>query len=247
VELSRLLADLFSHDEFGEVGRTFADEMIDELANLYSETSEFHTLPESARIELERYLLLETLPREARLNVPNPMQTALGPTSVKNHLFGEGDIARLDLSDYELRYLEHYRSHVNNGHETCWYRNPTNQQSGLRIPYRDKDFADSFVEGTRSGKYPDMIFMRRGESEYVIDILEPHGSHLEDWMHVAHGFAYFAEKYGSEYGRIILATTMGSDSDFLEFDFNNPIVRETIRNTTSQQEFLEKAPTIRPL
>lgn len=236
IELSSLLETILAEDH------TFADSMLEELIETHEPS--LHALSESARIELERFMLLDAEPRPANLVVGQTALVALGDIEIPRHLFSNGGVSRPDISSYEREYLDMYTTRCSDPEMTGWYRNPINQESGLRIPYRESDFENPYLEGTRVGKYPDMLFFRRENDKLIVDILEPHGSHLDDWMYVAHGFAHFAELHGDEYGRIVLATKPANSRNFSEFDFNDQTVREALRNASCQDDFINTAPTL---
>ena len=239
IELSSLLETILAEEY------TFADLMLEKLIETHE--SSLSTLSESARIELERFMLLDAEPRPTNLVVGQTALVALGDTEMPRHLFSNGGISRPDISAYEREYLDMYTARCSDPEKTGWYRNPINQESGLRIPYRESDFENPYSEGTRVGKYPDMLFFRRENDKLIVDILEPHGQHLEDWMYAAHGFAHFAELHGDEYGHIVLATKPENDrnGDFFEFDFNDQTVREALRNASCKDDFINTAPTLR--
>ena len=236
IELSSLLETILAEDH------TFADSMLEELIETHEPS--LSALSEKSRIELERFMLLDAEPRPNNLVVGQTALVALGDIEMPRHLFSNGRVSLPDISSYEREYLDMYTMRCSDPETTGWYRNPINQESGLRIPYRESDFENPYLEGTRVGKYPDIIFFRRENDKLIVDILEPHDSHLDDWMYVAHGFAHFAELHGDEYGRIVLATKAGNRRNFSEFDFNDQSVREALRNATCKDDFINTAPTL---
>ena len=116
----------------------------------------------------------------------------------------------------------------------CWFRNPTNQTNGLRIPYRS-DRRSPYELGTNSGKYPDFLILRNVDDSNIIDIVEPHGGHLEDWLSIASGFSLFAECHGDLFGRIIMCCKI--DNQLVSADFNREEVRAIVDETITFEEF----------
>ncbi|WP_249704714.1 DEAD/DEAH box helicase [Bacillus zhangzhouensis] len=104
----------------------------------------------------------------------------------------------------------------------CWLRNYDRKSWSLRIPYQD---------GKTKPLFPDFIIVRKSDSDYIVDILEPHRDDLQDNYKKAKGLALFAEKHWSSFGRIEL---IRKDLDGMKrLDFTNSSVREQVKSVTN--------------
>ncbi len=108
-----------------------------------------------------------------------------GGTLYYNHLFINDDTgaARIKLNSWEDAVIEEESKRPG---FVCWLRNPAGSW-GLCVPYeKDNDM---------KAAYPDFLIIRQdSDGEYVIDILEPHGSDWADNLGKAKGFAKYAEQ-----------------------------------------------------
>jgi type III restriction enzyme len=77
-----------------------------------------------------------------------------------------------------------------------WLRNLPRKDWSLCIPYIEGDVVKPL--------YPDFIIFRKVKGKVIADILDPHSSSYSDAIPKAKGLAAFAEKHGSEFGRIEL-------------------------------------------
>lgn len=76
-----------------------------------------------------------------------------------------------------------------------WYRNPDRAvKESLAIAYEDNH--------TWKALRPDFLFFSETEHGVVVDIVDPHGTHLADALPKLRGLAQFAEHYGEEFRRI---------------------------------------------
>ena len=76
-----------------------------------------------------------------------------------------------------------------------WLRNPDRKGWSFTIPYQRRP-------GEYKPVYPDFLFFRRQGDRIVTDILDPHGTHLDDAMTKARGLALYAKEHGHRFGRI---------------------------------------------
>ena len=118
-----------------------------------------------------------------------------------------------------------------------WYRNPTREVSGLRIPYRVEDDQNPYDCGTQHGKFPDFLVVRKVGDDCVVDIYEPHApmNETKPWHRIAQGFAHFAERHGDSFGRIIMSASHDGNTRY--FDFKEEREREIAYNSSDFIEF----------
>lgn len=76
-----------------------------------------------------------------------------------------------------------------------WLRNPDRKRWSLTIPYQRRP-------GEYKPVYPDFLFFRLQADRIVIDILDPHGSHLADAVTKAKGLALYAKEHGHRFGKV---------------------------------------------
>jgi len=102
-----------------------------------------------------------------------------------NHLFinDETGAAKIKLNSWEEAVIEEESKRPD---FVCWLRNPAGTW-GLCIPYE--------INNEVRGAYPDFLIIRRdSDGEFIIDILEPHGSDWADNLGKAKGFAKYADQ-----------------------------------------------------
>jgi hypothetical protein len=82
-------------------------------------------------------------------------------------------------------------------------------------PIRTRTGAD--VDGTLAPGYPDLIAVRRRGEGLVVDLYEPHGSHLSDAWRRARGLARFADAHSASFGTIGFARCIDDKFEMLNF------------------------------
>jgi len=71
---------------------------------------------------------------------------------------------------------------------------------------------------------PDFLFFREEGDQGVVDILDPHGAHLDDAVTKAKGLAVYAEEHGHRFSRIELIDKI--DGRLLRLDLKSKKVRD---------------------
>ena len=84
-----------------------------------------------------------------------------------------------------------------------WLRNLDRKRWSLAVPYQRSP-------GKHKPLYPDFLFFRQQDDRIVIDIIDPHGSHLPDAVTKAKGLALYAEEHGHRFGRIEILDWIGA-------------------------------------
>lgn len=108
----------------------------------------------------------------------------------------------------------------------CWLRNPQRAAWALRIPYRQENNEIHTM-------YPDFLIVRRVDSEYIVDILEPHDPTRRDNIGKSKGLAEYA-KQNSGVGRIQLIRKFGEN--FQRLDLSKGEIREKISRISTNNE-----------
>lgn len=116
----------------------------------------------------------------------------------------------------------------------CWYRDPAKSSkhdfSSLAIPYTK--------DGKTKETHPDFIIIRKDpDTEYVLDILEPHLPALDDNLPKAKAFAEYA-KNNQAIGRIELIREgmLGNEKRFVRLDLATPAIARKVLDATTPEE-----------
>ena len=113
----------------------------------------------------------------------------------------------------------------------CWLRNPAKSSWALCLPYD--------INGEKKSFYPDFLIIRSDPAvDYVVDILEPHGSQYADNLPKAKALAAYA-KAEERIGRIqLIHKITGPDNKncFVRLDFTDISVRDKVLRAVSNEE-----------
>ncbi len=146
----------------------------------------------------------------------------------KDHLFvDDSGTALINLNGWERKVIaiEQKRDDF-----VCWIRNPSRGSWALRIPYE--------IGGDIKPTYPDFLIVRRVESDYVVDILEPHDPTRIDNLGKAKGFAEYARQ-NPGVGRIQLIRmkrdSAGNEKAY-RLDMSRSSTREEVSRCMSNEE-----------
>jgi len=107
----------------------------------------------------------------------------------------------------------------------CWYRNPNRpSQDSLGIAYEEGD--------QYKVVRPDFLFFVEDDSgNIVVDIVDPHGTHLSDALPKLKGLALYAETHGGSYRRI--EAVAESNGKMRVLDLQRADVRTAIASAAS--------------
>jgi len=102
-----------------------------------------------------------------------------------NHLFAnDNGIAKIKLNNWEEGVLEEESKQSD---FVCWIRNASRGNWSLCIPYQ--------LGAETKAMHPDFLIVRSNpQLDYIVDILEPHGSQFKDNLAKAKGLAKYAEE-----------------------------------------------------
>lgn len=195
-------------------------------------------LTDEQQAEYDRLEGMSVTPERIALAVPQKAQaetkerTADGaekelPTSSTHLLVSEDGTYPLDVNEWERQVLatEEERSGF-----LGWYRNPDRAvKESLAIAYED----DHSWKALR----PDFLFFADTPNGVVVDIVDPHGTHLSDALPKLKGLAAFAEEYGGEFRRIEAVAESGGKLRVL--DIGRPAVRQAIMQATDAKSLYE--------
>lgn len=146
-----------------------------------------------------------------------------------DHLFvDDTGTAKINLNNWEEGVLIEEQSKPD---FVCWLRNPPRKPWSLCIPYE--------IGGEQKPAYPDFIVIRQdSDTEYVIDILEPHDPTRIDNLGKAKGFAEYARQ-NPGVGRIQLIR-MGKDAAghkrLKRLDMAMSVVRDKVSHAMTNDE-----------
>ncbi|MGQ4534589.1 DEAD/DEAH box helicase [Dermabacteraceae bacterium P13115] len=208
-------------DEADKIARDWLTNTRVERKNLTDEQQAEYDRLEGMSLSPERILL--TVPQKAQAETKEREADGTErelPISTTHLLISEDGIYPLDLNDLEQKVLA---AEENRTGFVGWYRNPDRAvKESLAIPY----------EENRSWKAlrPDFLFFSETDRGIVVDIVDPHGTHLSDALPKLRGLAQFAADYGSEFRRIESVAEAGGRLRVL--DVGKPAVREAIAQAT---------------
>lgn len=145
-----------------------------------------------------------------------------------DHLYVDGTgNARFKLNTWEAAVLAEERQ---NPDFVCWLRNVDRKPWALCIPY--------VLDNDDKPKYPDFIIVRRTSNGYVLDVLEPHGSHYTDNLAIAKGLAKYAVNT-PQFGRIQLIRLTdgpGNSKALHRLDMTNSLLRNKVLHANTNEE-----------
>lgn len=170
-------------------------------------------------------------------------KTWLQPTSAKDPDGSEFELHRFErhlMSDAEGFFPSHFTSSWEERVLTAelarestvgWYRNPGRaSQDSLGINYE--------MDGNAQILRPDFVFFRQKDDGTVVaDIVDPHGIHFADALPKLVGFADYAAKHGSAYGRVEAIAEVEGKLRLL--DLLDANVRAAIKGSASARTVFE--------
>ena len=149
--------------------------------------------------------------------------------SYSNHLFVEAatGTATIKLNGWEESVL-HEEQRCKDF--VCWLRNCQRAPWSLSIPYQDEQSDTKLF-------YPDFLIVRRDETGYIVDILEPHDSSYRDNIGKAKVLAFYAEE-NPEVGRLQLIREKNilGQKIFTRLDMSNIAIRDRVIRAASNDE-----------
>ena len=149
----------------------------------------------------------------------------------KDHLLcDEKGLYPVELKTWELKVLE---IEAKRKGFSFWYRNPGRpSQDSLGVAY----VAGDEVSIVR----PDFLFFcESADGSVVVDIVDPHGTHLADALPKLRGLAGYAETHPGVYRRIEAVAEVGGRWRVL--DLNRPDVRKAVAEADDATSLYESS------
>ncbi len=147
----------------------------------------------------------------------------------RDHLFVDKNTgtARIKLNGWESGVLDEERRRAE---FVCWIRNPSNKPWSMCIPY-------STENNEIHAMFPDFLIVRRGDRDYIVDILEPHDPTRRDNIGKARGLASYA-KQNTGVGRVqlIRGRDVGGRKIFDRLDMSKGAIRERVLKSSTNNE-----------
>ncbi len=147
-----------------------------------------------------------------------------------NHLLAspETGLAKIKLNGWEAPLIEEESCRND---FVCWLRNPSKAAWSLCLPYE--------LNGETKSFYPDFLIVRSNPAtDYVVDILEPHGDQYKDNLPKAKALVEYAKRE-DRIGRIQLihkSTDAGGNSRFRRLDLTDITVRDKVLRATTSDD-----------
>lgn len=208
-------------DEADGIARKWLTDTRVERKNLTDEQQAEYDRLEGMSLSPERILL--TVPQKAQAETKE--RDADGterdlPISTTHLLVSKDGVYPLDLNDWEQKVLA---AEEDRPGFVGWYRNPDRAvKESLAIAYEDNH--------SWKALRPDFLFFSETDRGIVVDIVDPHSTHLSDALPKLKGLAQFATDYGCEFRRIESVAEAGGQLRVL--DISRPAVREAISQAT---------------
>ena len=136
------------------------------------------------------------------------------------HIYVDSDDVFAD--DFNLPETETLNSEI----PDClgWLRNPDRKAWSFAIPYKR-------TPGTYKPLFPDFLFFRQRGNRIVVDIVDPHGAHLDDAVTKAKGLALYAKEHGHRFGRIEILDKI--EGRIRRLDLKDHRIRDQINAVTN--------------
>lgn len=189
-----------------------------------------HKLNEQRRSSYEKLRLATAKPSEVPWHLPESIdfrRQASDPLW-ERHLYVEGNGKfRAELGNWEAGVL---KEELADPQVVGWLRNVDRKPWSLEVPYE--------TGGDIRPMFPDLLVVRKVGADFAIDVLEPHDPSLADNFEKAIGFARFAEKHGSLFGRIQLIRKKSSPSGerFVRLEINQAAMIKRLLLITSNPQ-----------
>lgn len=179
----------------------------------------------------EKYNVLKRIAKEPEpmtLLLPAEMELKREGKPWKKHLYvTKENNFEAKLNTWETRVVEELIE--DDKSVKAWLRIIPRKDWALCIPYEKHN--------EKHPLYPDIVTFRQTKTGLVADILDPHGTQLDDAVDKAKGLAAYARKHGSDYGRIELIIVNEKDK-LRRLNLNDESVRERVDMVTSREHLV---------
>lgn len=188
-------------------------------------------LSENERQEFDRLLEHAEAPTPRALALPATVRSRRTDRSIDypRHLYQDDDGEYPEtLNEWEKDVVE---SELARDDALCWVRNRERQSWALTIPY-------DTPSGDAARMYPDFLFFRSVEQNVVVDLIDPHGVHLEDAPAKARGLARYAKKHGHLFGRLEMVVYDRQSRRRRTLNLKSVAVRDHVITVTTHEHLL---------
>lgn len=191
-------------------------------------TTAIDALPETARQEFYRLQEHADAPAAHAFTLPMAVESRRNDrsTDYPRHLFQDEDGNYPDvLNAWERDVVE---GELARDDSVAWVRNRPRKGWALTIPYDD-------VSGDPTAMYPDFLFFREEHGQVLVDLVDPHGVHVEDAPAKARGLATYAASHGHLYARIEMVIYDRATGEQQRLSLKQASVRDQVRRVQSQE------------
>lgn len=187
----------------------------------------FDTLNDDERREIDDLREHADDPSKTRLALPDSIRARRDARSVDwpHHLYVDADDQYPDrLNRWESDAIEAELARPDA--LVCWLRNRARGRASIAIPYTKSN-------GEVAPMYPDFLVFHRTGDRVTVDIVDPHGLHLEDAPAKARALAEYAQKHGSAFGRILMMVYDQDADRRVILDLRKIQIRNQVRTVTT--------------
>lgn len=185
-------------------------------------------LDDDERREVDELREHADAPSKTRIALPDSIRARRDNRSVDwpHHLYmDQNELYPERLNEWERDAIEAELAHPES--LICWLRNRPRGRGSLAIPYTKSS-------GETAPMYPDFLVFRRSDQDRIaVDILDPHGLHLEDAPAKARAFAEYAMKHGTAFGRILMMVYDREQNRRVTLDLRRSEIRNQVRTVTT--------------
>lgn len=149
----------------------------------------------------------------------------------RNHLFANDDgVSKIKLNGWEDKLIEEESTRDD---FVCWLRNPS-RNGYLCLPYE--------MDNEIKAMYPDFFIIRKDPIlEYVVDVVEPHGSQFKDNLGKAKGLAKYCieqTNFSGQFARVelIREITKYGETKLVRLNLAKTDVRDKVIKCISNEE-----------
>lgn len=204
-----------------------ANNLVDRWFVKYAD--EINGLPENQRAKYESIRDTASEPEESKIHYPDIVDWKVFNDEQKwqKHLYVDDTGSFCDdFNNLEMKVLETEITKA-----VGWLRNPVRKKWSLAIPY---NLGGGFIS---KPVFPDFLFFVRENDKILIDILDPHGHHLNDAVDKAKGLAWYAHRHGHHFRRIEIITEI-KKGDCRLLNLQDKQIREEVSYLTSNAQLL---------
>ena len=216
IEVAVLLSDLAVVESVENRARNRVDQWRSRYVN------EIDNLPEKRHTVYADIAGAADMPSQTRIRYPYRVawKRPQGAPSWAKRIYVDSDGVFAD--DFNLPEIETLNAEI----PDClgWLRNPDRKGWSFAIPYKR-------TPGTYRPLYPDFLFFRQRGDRIVVDILDPHGAHLDDAVTKAKGLALYAKEHGHRFGRIEILDRI--EGRIRRLDLKDHRIRDQINAVTN--------------